>query len=102
MNLMNILKNNKNFEKKSFENIKKEAKSANKLIFIDGYTTWCSPCKLMDKNVFTNDSVADFYNKNFLNIKIDMELEEGKRIEELFAVKSYPTFLYTNAEGKLI
>ena len=126
MNLTNILKNKKNlanltfgiafslteycfaqnrsinFEKKSFENIKKEAKSANKLIFIDGYTTWCSPCKWMDKNVFTNDSVADFYNKNFLNIKIDMELEEGKRIEELFAVKSYPTFLYTNAEGKLI
>src|SRR3989344_3590459 len=91
-----------NFEKESFENIKKEAKNTNKLIFMDGYTTWCGPCKWMDKNVFTNDTVADFYNKNFLNIKMDMESEEGKKIMELFAVKAFPTFLYTNAEGKLI
>ena len=91
-----------NFEKESFESIKKEAKNSNKLIFMDGYTAWCGPCKWMDKNVFTNDSVADFYNSNFINIKMDMESEEGKTINELFAINSYPTFLYLNGKGELI
>ena len=31
---------------------------------MDCYTTWCGPCKSMSKNIFTNDSVADFYNTN--------------------------------------
>ncbi len=91
-----------NFEKENFENTKEIAKKSDKIIFIDGYAPWCIPCKEMDKKVFTNDAVADFYNKNFLNIKINMESEEGKKIKELFSVKAYPTFLYINGKGKLI
>jgi len=86
----------------NFENAKNEAKNTNKLIFMDGYAVWCGPCKKMDKEVFTNDSVADFYNKNFLNIKMDMESEEGKKIKKLFSIGAYPTFLYINGEGKLL
>ncbi|MDP3758264.1 MAG: thioredoxin domain-containing protein, partial [Candidatus Daviesbacteria bacterium] len=91
-----------NFEKENFENIKKKAEKENKLIFMDCYTTWCGPCKAMDKNVFTNDSVADFYNKNFLNVKINMESEEGKKIGKSFHIDFYPTFLYINEKEKLI
>ena len=90
------------FYRGNFENAKNEAKNTNKLIFMDGYAVWCGPCKKMDKEVFTNDSVADFYNKNFLNIKMDMESEEGKKIKKLFSIGAYPTFLYINGEGKLL
>jgi thiol:disulfide interchange protein len=31
----------------------KRAESENKLVFVDIYTTWCLPCKMMDQNVFT-------------------------------------------------
>jgi len=90
------------FYRGNFENAKNEAKNTNKLIFMDGYAVWCGPCKKMDKEVFTNDSVADFYNKNFLNIKMDMESEEGKKIKKLFSIGAYPTFLYINGEEKLL
>ena len=87
-----------NFEKESFENIKKEAKKSDKIIFIDCYTTWCGPCKWMDKNVFTNDSVADFYNKNFINAKFNMESDSGKIVWSSYTINSYPTFLYIDAD----
>ncbi|MEZ4982778.1 MAG: thioredoxin family protein [Saprospiraceae bacterium] len=37
-----------------------EAAKTNKLIFMDAYTTWCGPCKMMSKNVFTEGKVAAF------------------------------------------
>lgn len=35
-------------------------KKEKKLIFVDCYTSWCGPCKMLAKNVFTQDKVADF------------------------------------------
>jgi thiol-disulfide isomerase/thioredoxin len=76
-----------------------KAKKENKMIYIDCYTSWCGPCKWMAKNVFTNDTVADFYNKNFINAKIDMENGEGIEIAKKYAIRAYPTMLFINAEG---
>jgi thiol:disulfide interchange protein len=61
------------FESGTWSQIKAKAKAENKLIFLDAYTTWCGPCKWMARNVFTNDTVAQFYNATFVNAKIDME-----------------------------
>ena len=64
----------------SLNEAKTFAASTQKLIFIDCYTTWCGPCKWMSANIFTNDTVAQFYNRNFLCLKMDMEKGEGKSI----------------------
>ena len=53
------------------------AKKEHKIIFVDAYTTWCGPCKQMAKDVFTQKEVGDFYNKSFINVKLDMEKGEG-------------------------
>ncbi len=87
------------FHHGTFKEILASAKKENKMIFIDCFTTWCGPCKFMSKNIFTNDSVADFYNQNFINAKIDMEKGEGLDIAKKYQVRNYPTMLYLNAEG---
>jgi len=33
----------------SWEQVLQKAKAENKIIFIDCYTTWCAPCKAMEK-----------------------------------------------------
>ena len=71
------------FETKTFAEIKALAKAQNKLIFLDAYTSWCGPCKYMAKNIFTNDTVADFYNSRFINAKIDMEKGEGVELWDM-------------------
>jgi thiol-disulfide isomerase/thioredoxin len=78
------------------------AKKENKLIFFDAYAIWCGPCKMMAKNVFTKDSVADLFNQKFINVKFDMEKGEGITLKEKYEVIAYPTYLFINAEGKLI
>lgn len=90
------------FEKSSFADIKAKAKKENKLIFIDAYTTWCGPCKWMAKNVFTNDTAADYFNAKFINAKIDMEQGEGPEIGKLYNVKCYPNLLVIDGDGNLV
>src|ERR1043166_391494 len=87
------------FDHGTFEEVLARAKKENKMIYIDCYTSWCGPCKWMAKNIFTNDSVADFYNSNFVNAKIDMEKGEGVDIAAKYDVRAYPTMLYLNADG---
>ena len=90
------------FETKTFAEIKALAKAQNKLIFLDAYTSWCGPCKYMAKNIFTNDTVADFYNSRFINAKIDMEKGEGVELAKLYQVRCYPNLLYINGDGEVI
>lgn len=90
------------FEHITFKEIKAKALKENKLIFIDAYTSWCGPCKQMAKNVFTNDTVADYYNKNFINAKIDMEKGEGVEIAKQYDVRCYPNLLFVDGNGKIV
>ena len=51
---------------------KAEAKKQNKLIFLDAYTTWCGPCKMLKRNTFPDKAAGEFFNKNFINVALDM------------------------------
>lgn len=90
------------FKSGSWKYIKEKALQQNKIIFIDCYTTWCSPCKWMDKNTFSNDSVGMFYNQHFINIKMNMEKGEGIQIKNQYNVDAYPSYLFIDGEGNLI
>lgn len=90
------------FESGPWEEVVQKAKKENKPIFVDAYAVWCGPCKWMAKNVFTNDTVADFYNTNFVNVKMDMEKGEGIELAKKWKIQAYPTLLYFSPEGDMI
>lgn len=79
-----------------------EAKKQNKLIFVDVYAEWCGPCKAMAMNTFTNTEVGNFYNKNFINYKLDAEKGEGPGLAARWEVSAYPTLVYVNAVGDVV
>ena len=86
----------------TWNDTKAKAAAEHKLIFLDCYTSWCAPCKWMDKNVFTAPVVANFYNENFINAKIDMEKGEGIELRKKYSVQSFPTFLFINDKGEVV
>jgi thioredoxin-related protein len=91
-----------NFETGDFASVLEKAKKENKIVFVDGFTTWCGPCKMMTKNTFTNDSVANYFNERFVNYKLDMEKGEGIEFAKKYEVHCYPNLLVLDASGNLI
>jgi thioredoxin-related protein/uncharacterized protein YqfB (UPF0267 family) len=90
------------FQKASWTEVLQKAKDENKLIFVDAFTTWCGPCKMMVRDVFPKKEVADFYNRTFVNYTIDMEKGEGVQLAKDYKVAQYPTLLFIAGDGTLI
>ncbi len=78
------------------------AKTSNKLVFVDFYTTWCLPCKLMDEDVFTDEEFATYMNDNFINFKVNAEKGNGANLALLYQVAAYPTLLFLDEEGNVL
>ena len=91
------------FSKVTLEKAKKQASKTGKLIFIDAYTDWCGPCKRMAATTFQDEEVGKFFNKNFVNMKVEMEKDaDGSEIARRYRVNAYPTLLIIDGEGNLV
>ncbi len=79
-----------------------KAKTENKLIFVDAYTTWCTWCKEMDKENFTDSIVGQFMNENYIPVRLDMEEGLGLKMAIKYRVNAFPTFLIFTSDGLLV
>lgn len=79
-----------------------QAKAENKMVFLDCYTSWCGPCKMMARDIFPQKKVGDFMNPKFICIKIDMEKGEGPTLTQKFQVSAFPTFIIFNSDAQEI
>jgi len=97
-----------------------------KKIFVDVYTNWCGPCKLLDKNTFSNKDLAAYVNTHFYPVKFNAEGEEPismgdkkfgnpsydpakasrrnsqHEFAQFMGVRAYPTMLFIDSDGTLI
>lgn len=95
-------------------------------IIMDVYTSWCGPCKMLDKYTFSNSDVISYINKNYYAVKFnaegnsevtyndktfknpDYDPEKAKRrnssheLSRYLGVRAYPTIVYFDEEGKYI
>ncbi len=96
-----------------------------KKIIMDVYTTWCGPCKLMDKNTFSNKDVIKFINDNYYAVKFNAEgteeityqdftytnpnYQEGRKgrnathfLADAFRLRGYPSLVFFEEDSNLI
>ncbi|TAE41707.1 MAG: thioredoxin family protein [Runella slithyformis] len=90
------------FTEGAWGKILEKAKKEKKLIFFDAYASWCGPCKQLQKQVFTRQDVGDFFNKNFINVKKDMEEGEGPMLASVYPLDAYPTLFFIDGNGKMV
>ena len=60
----------------SLKDVAEAQKTNPKNVLIDVYTNWCGPCKLMDKNTFSNPDIIRIINKNYYAVKFNAEGNE--------------------------
>ena len=91
-----------------------EAKIGTKLYFVDFYTSWCGYCKKMDRETFSDPTVAKILNKYYYPVKFNAEGNNtftwagreykpasGRARAHEFAsgLRGYPTFVLFRADG---
>ena len=86
----------------SWEEALAVSKKTGKPIFMDCYTAWCVPCKRLAKEVFTKSEIGEYFNTRFINVKMDMETEQGKVLNKRYEVTGYPTLLFLDGDGNMI
>jgi thiol-disulfide isomerase/thioredoxin len=88
-----------NFRTGAWPSVLAEARRLNRPVFVDVYSTWCGPCKKMEKEAFTNPAVASRMNGAFVNYRVDAEKGDGIGFAKTYSVRSYPTVLIITADG---
>lgn len=79
-----------------------EAKKTGRPIFVDAYAKWCGPCKRMAKTTFMDDVAGEFFNANFINMKIDAEEGEGRKFRQKYPVSAFPTLFFIDEKGEVL
>ncbi|MFK5959403.1 MAG: thioredoxin fold domain-containing protein [Lutibacter sp.] len=100
-------------------------KTTPKKIFVDAFTIWCGPCKMLDKNTFHNKDVVEYVNENYYAVKFNAEGNEtinfkgvtytnpnfnpntsgrnsSHQLSRIFGIRAYPTLLFLDEEANLI
>ena len=87
------------FERSDYKSAAEKARRLHKFIFVYFYTDWCAPCKQIPKIVFTDPRIKAVIDSQYVSLKVNAEKGEGIALAKRYGVGSFPTFLYTEADG---
>lgn len=89
------------FRELTFGRALEQAKTEKKLVFVDCYTSWCGPCKIMANTILNQPGLGKFMNEHFVCVKYDLEKGEGPALAKKYEVSVFPTFLLLCPDGRV-
>ena len=90
------------FMTRSTDGVRRQAVEQNKLVFIDLFATWCPPCQLMEREVFSRSDVGAFMEQHFVCAKYDIDKTTGRELLKRYGNRRVPLYLIFNTEGELL
>ncbi len=91
-----------NFEKRPLAELYPLLEGNKRLVFVDLYASWCPPCKMMERDVFSRSDVGDFMNTNFVSAKYNVDETLGRDLSRTYQVSSIPTYLIFDSKGNMV
>ncbi len=91
-----------NFYVGSLEQAQDVAATEGKLYFVDFVANYCFLCKLMDETTFMDEMLAEYIDKTYVPVKINVDDFDGYVWKQKYKVKVLPTILIFNSKGELI
>ena len=79
------------FEELSYGEALARATSENKLLVVDAMTSWCGPCKQMDRTTWIDSNLVSWLSANAVTIQLDMD--QHPAIKEKLQIRAYPTIV---------
>lgn len=76
-----------------------KAKAERKLVLVDIYADWCAQCKELDEKTWPDAALRQWIAQNAVAIRIDTDAKR-KDLAGKLQVRSYPTVILLDAEGK--
>ena len=81
----------------SLEEARAQAAQLDRILLIDFFTTWCEPCKRLDRTTWKDERVLDWLNKTSVCLKVDAEDEDD--LARRYDVQGFPTLLFLRPNG---
>ena len=79
------------------------ADKMHKPVFINFYAPWIESCGRMDQHVFTEDVLASYFNKHFVNYKVNAGgAPPGPQLADMYGVTVFPTQMFVDGKGKIM
>ena len=90
------------FEEATFASLLTQAKAEDKLIFIDAYTAWCGPCKMMTAKVFPTRPWGKCTTHASSTPSLIWRKGKGPGWRSATPLPPTPTYLFVNGDGELV
>ncbi|MGB1240914.1 MAG: thioredoxin family protein [Chitinophagales bacterium] len=88
-----------NFFQGSWEEASLLAIKLNKPLFVEAYNEDCRLCKQIEERTFSQEEVGSFYNHNFINLKINIDKEDGVSFRSKYNVQTLPDLIFLAPTG---
>lgn len=95
-----------------YEEGMKKARESNRPILLYFYTDWCTWCKKMERDTFSNPQIQELLTQGFIPIRINPESKErirvdGKEVKAAdlarnFGVRGFPASIFLESDGSPI